>query len=703
MRKELGEAFDSEIDKRLSAITGDVGTDALGLDAEGKEALSTCDVVIHSAATVSFESPIDLAVEVNLLGPSRVAAAIAESGSKAHLIAVSTAYVAGSRRGDAKEELITESWYSPDVDWRAEVTAGRRALADAENDSRQVRRLGQFQKQARHELGAAGKPLIAERSEKIRQEWVRQQLVDLGKARGQSLGYPDVYAFTKALGERALLEQRGSIPVSFVRPSIIESALQEPTPGWIRGFRMAEPILIGVGKGLLKSFPGLPEGVLDVIPVDKVVSTILAVAATEAPKDPKVYQIASGSRQPLKYRELVALVTDWYHEHPLYDTDGNPIIVPEWTYPSRGKVQRRLNQAVTILEATEKTLHKLPLRRGASEFTSKLEERRLLAERARGYVEIYSAYTESEASFQINKTLELFESLPETDKEKFSIDPIDIDWRAYLHEIHLPSVISQGRVRTKPTQRTPIDRVSRTRARVLAPERQLAVFDFENTLVKSNIAENYAWLATRRLNTAEQAGLLAKKLPKAPSMWMLDKKDRGDFQRTFYRWYKDAPVDELTADARELMLTFLLGKSFPEGLRRVQEHKEAGHKTMLITGALDIIVEPLRPLFDHIAASKLVERDGVFTGELATPPPVGEARALLLRDYAEDNNIDLAETVAYADSVSDLPMLEVVGHPVAVNPEVRLASVARRRGWTVERWRRDAGSPIEAESITEKR
>ena len=68
----------------------------------------------------------------------RVAQAIQASGSQAHLVAVSTAYVAGNRRGDAFEELVTDTWYSPDVDWKAEVTAGRRVLADSENDSRQA-------------------------------------------------------------------------------------------------------------------------------------------------------------------------------------------------------------------------------------------------------------------------------------------------------------------------------------------------------------------------------------------------------------------------------------------------------------------------------------------------------------------------------------------------------------------------------------
>ena len=75
LRAELGDRFDDEIATRVSAVAGDVATEGLGLDDDGLQLLSECDLVVHSAAAVSFDSPLDAAVEVNLLGPSRVAAA----------------------------------------------------------------------------------------------------------------------------------------------------------------------------------------------------------------------------------------------------------------------------------------------------------------------------------------------------------------------------------------------------------------------------------------------------------------------------------------------------------------------------------------------------------------------------------------------------------------------------------------------------
>ena len=101
LREEWGDRFDAEVQRRVRVVGGDVAVDGLGLDDDDRRLFASCDVVVHSAAAVSFDSPVDTAVEVNLLGPVRVADLLREDGSSAHLIAVSTAYVAGMRRGDA--------------------------------------------------------------------------------------------------------------------------------------------------------------------------------------------------------------------------------------------------------------------------------------------------------------------------------------------------------------------------------------------------------------------------------------------------------------------------------------------------------------------------------------------------------------------------------------------------------------------------
>ena len=105
-------------------------------------------------------------------------------------------------------------------------------------------------------------------------------------------------------------------------------------------------------------------------------------------------------------------------------------------------------------------------------------------------------------------------------------------------------------------------------------------------------------------------------------------------------------------------------------------------------------VEGLRPLFDEIVAAEMsIRSDNTYSGEMVTVPPTGEARAQILLDYCEAEGFDPDECVAYADSSSDLPLFEAVGFPVAVNPETRLAAIARKRGWLVEHWSKSPGGP----------
>ncbi|MGA8680551.1 MAG: HAD-IB family phosphatase [Acidimicrobiales bacterium] len=699
LRSELGDSFEGEVGRRLTTIAGDVGRDGLGLDDAGRQALASCDVVIHSAATVSFDAPLDGAVEVNLLGPSRVAetlrAVSEEHGSPLpHLIAVSTAYVNSGHKGDAFEELITSSRWLTETNWRAEVRAARRTRDDADAESRKPERLAGFHKGARAELGAAGTSLLAEKTEHLREEWVRDRMVSAGRARAQALGWPDAYAYTKSLGERALLETRGDLAVTFVRPSIVESALAEPRPGWIRGFRMAEPVIISYARGLLRQFPGVPEGVVDVVPVDLVVAAIIAVAARGPdPQGPTVYQVASGTRNPLLYGTLVHLTELWFTARPLYDNRGQPIVVPKWSFPGRGKVQGELRRATSVLKTAERIVNMLPVRGERAEVAGRIEDRRSQAERALDYVELYGAYAETEARFRIDRTLELFAGLSAEDQKAFCFDPGVIDWRHYVEDVHLPSVVEHARVRTSPGKRVLGTRESRSRAAILSSEPRIAVFDLENTLIASNVVESYAWLATRHLDRAERAKIIGGLLAEAPRLLALDRRDRSDFLRSFYRRYEGAPVDRLRLDGFELWSDLLALRAFPDGLARLRQHRTLGHRTVLITGALDFVVEPLRPLFDEIVCGRLGERGGKFTGEMVASPPTGEARALLMEDLARTAGVERDQIVAYADSTSDLPMLEAAGLPVAVNPEAKLAAIARRRGWSIEHWSRTPGGP----------
>ena len=689
LREELGkDDFAAMAAKRIHPIAADITKEGLGLDDEGQAALASCDIVIHSAASVSFDNPLDVAINTNLCGPINLISTLHDLNITPHLIAVSTAYVAGTRKGDAFEELLQDGAYAISVDWRNEIETARRARVRSEDESRTTNSLKKFAKEAKDELGAAGGNALANKTEQLRERWVRQEQVELGLARASSLDFSDAYAMTKAMAETAMAELREDIPLTIVRPSIIESSWAEPFPGWIRGFRMAEPVIIGFGRGLLTDFPGTPEGILDTIPVDLVVAT-LVVAAGKGPTNDgsvRVLQSTSGAENPFRMGQFHAWTTEFFRANPIYDEFDQPIAPPQWTFPDKDKITTQMYRARSGLGRASQVMRALPVRGKRAQFAATIDERKENLEQAIGYVDLYGKYVVCEALYHCENTLAMHASLSPQDQATFQMDPKIIDWHRYSVDIHLPSVLEQGRVKTAPSGKkgAAFGRSERLREQVLDEQRQLAAFDLENTLIQSNVVGSWGWLATRNLNRVQRARLVVKGLGEAASLQRLDRRDRVEFLRHFYRRYDNASVEQLESDAAELFSDLLVKNAFPDAIRRVRMHRAAGHRTVLITGALDFIVKNLEPLFDDIICPSLEQENGRYTGRMLSAPPIGEMRAEALRQYASQHAIDLQESVAYADSTSDLPMLEAVAFPVAVNPDTKLAMLARRRGWLVE-------------------
>jgi HAD superfamily hydrolase (TIGR01490 family) len=134
-----------------------------------------------------------------------------------------------------------------------------------------------------------------------------------------------------------------------------------------------------------------------------------------------------------------------------------------------------------------------------------------------------------------------------------------------------------------------------------------------------------------------------------------------------------------------MVLAGVLPRLYPKMLETAYSHQDAGRPVFIVTaatqGTADMLAHVL--FFDGAAGSKLEERDGVYTGGFDGPFCYGEGKPVRMRQLAEEKGIDLAESWAYSDSHSDLPMLRAVGHPVAVNPDAELARVAREEGWDV--------------------
>lgn len=135
----------------------------------------------------------------------------------------------------------------------------------------------------------------------------------------------------------------------------------------------------------------------------------------------------------------------------------------------------------------------------------------------------------------------------------------------------------------------------------------------------------------------------------------------------------------------ESVLPELLGMIRPEARNLLEQHHAAGRSTYIVSASPVEIVEPLARALDMTGGIGTVGEvvDGRYTGRLRGPFCYGPGKAEAVRAIAAARGLDLERSYSYSDSASDLPMMEIVGHPVAVNPDGRLARAARERGWPV--------------------
>ena len=218
--------------------------------------------------------------------------------------------------------------------------------------------------------------------------------------------------------------------------------------------------------------------------------------------------------------------------------------------------------------------------------------------------------------------------------------------------------------------------------------REAAFFDVDGTLCDTTIAHYYRYFMLRRLSPLAGKLWYAAFLTRCVYYILLDKFDRSRLNVVFYRNYAGLPTAEIKAQADDCYKNIFKPRSFRQALDCIEEHRLAGCAIVLVTGSLDFIIEPLAAEVraDAVIAARLVESDGCFTGELEGPPIGGQEKARRMRDFATERGIDLSRSHAYGDSMADLPMLETVGFPQAVNPDRGLAAAARRRGWPTHHW-----------------
>jgi HAD superfamily hydrolase (TIGR01490 family) len=219
----------------------------------------------------------------------------------------------------------------------------------------------------------------------------------------------------------------------------------------------------------------------------------------------------------------------------------------------------------------------------------------------------------------------------------------------------------------------------------VTPSDRAAFFDVDGTLVRTNIVHAFAFYARNQGSLSGTAWQTARTLLSLPLWWATDQVNRKAFNEQFYRSYQGQTEDRLVVLADELFEAVLRPAILPGTRPLLDQARRAGCRIVLCTGALDFTV---RRLAEHLGADAVIANrmrfvKGRATGHVEPPIIEGAHKALALRDYCSREGLRLERSLAYSDSISDYPMLAVVGHPTAVNPDARLRRLARAYEWPI--------------------
>lgn len=219
-----------------------------------------------------------------------------------------------------------------------------------------------------------------------------------------------------------------------------------------------------------------------------------------------------------------------------------------------------------------------------------------------------------------------------------------------------------------------------------AGTRVAAFFDVDNTLLPGEASE------VRFFKFIRAQGLVSWREILSSAWWLVRHLPAVSLQplreRKLYLAGKSArTIDTL---GREFCRSTLIPSLSPIAVKQLDEHRRAGHAIVLVTGSLDFLIEPIARLVGatHLLAAKPETREGLYTGRVLPPLPYGPGKGELLVRLGEDAGLDLAQSYGYGDSPGDIAILELVGHPLVVNPIRGMARVAKQRGWPIERWER---------------
>lgn len=442
LHEKYGDGLATFLRERVEVFEGDVSRPGLGMDPEIQQRLQgNLDLIVNSAGLTDFNPDLRDALATNIDALAHLVD-FQRKCSHAALMHLSTCYVVGARDGRVPEqvELNYTPARVPDFDAEQEWQSLHDLVRHTEARSKSVAVTEELRRHAQEKDTGGKQPSGAVLDNHIRKQrirWLRNHLTKGGTRRAREFGWPNTYTFSKSLGESILAKRGADLPIAIVRPSIVESSLEEPFRGWNEGINTSAPLSYLLGT-YFRQLPTNERKCLDLIPVDLVCRgmTLIAAALIER-RHERVYQLATSASNPCDMRRSIELtclahrkfyrsqegLTSWLRSR--FDT----IPVSKERYQKFSAPRQR-----ALIKVIQKSTPPLPF------LKTPFARRERTLDRVEKIIELYEPFIlNNDHVFEAENVELLAHALPPAERREFDYDPRAFDWWEYWINIHIPA------------------------------------------------------------------------------------------------------------------------------------------------------------------------------------------------------------------------------------------------------------------------
>ena len=467
LRERYGSALEGFVNDKVIVKGGDIAETNFGYSDEEAQAIAEdIDVIINSAGNVTFNPTLESGLRTNVVGTQNVIA-FARRMKRPALVHVSTCFVAGNRSGAVWENDPVIGYFPRhrDPEMKGVQFSVDQEIADCakladrvRDEARDAMMTARFRELARKRLNEEERNvddpdalgLAVARERKV---WTRTRLTDLGVERAAYWGWPNIYTYTKSLGEQLVAAETDMVR-SIVRPSIVESAMSYPFPGWNEGFTTTAPIIFLIRKGQTQ-IPADPKLILDITPVDQVASVMLAVSAQACVEEPQlVFQAATGDANANNMERIIGLCGLDKRKYFEEKDSGVKILnkIAARMEPRPVTVSKFENTSVPMFNATAKKasslLDRVRPRWGGGRVGEVIDRVKSSVERVEELTretseafDMFRPFTvENAYVFRSDNVRALFDRISEDEQSLLTWNPEKFDWYDYWLNIHLPGL-----------------------------------------------------------------------------------------------------------------------------------------------------------------------------------------------------------------------------------------------------------------------